>query len=197
MKDLKIRGGGTILGESQSGQIAAVGYDMFLKLMENTMSELKGEPVCENLEPEINLPMSAFLAESYVGDIDQRLVAYRRLSKMTALKDISEFKAELIDRYGAMPKEATNLLLKIMLKVLSVKAGVKRLDLNQQQLLLYFSEIHQKNPLGIVAMVMERKKSFALTPKNVFKAVLDLDSPGGLLLQAKNILQEIARRVNG
>ncbi len=196
MNDLKIRGGGTILGESQSGQIAAVGYDMFLKLMENTMAELKGEPVCDDLEPEINLPMSAFLAESYIGDIDQRLVAYRRLSKMTALKEISDFKAELIDRYGAMPKEATNLLLKIMLKALSVKAGVKRLDLNHQQLLLHFSEIHQKTPLGIVAMVMGRKKSFALTPKNVFKAILNPDSHGGLLLQTKNILQEIAQHVN-
>lgn len=157
MNDLKIRGG-TILGESQSGQIAAVGYDMFLKLMENTMAELKGEPVCDDLEPEINLPMSAFLAESYIGDIDQRLVAYRRLSKMTALKEISDFKAELIDRYGVMPKEATNLLLKIMLKALSVKAGVKRLDLNHQQLLLHFSEIHQKNPLVLWRWLWAGKK---------------------------------------
>ncbi|MBW1866280.1 MAG: transcription-repair coupling factor [Deltaproteobacteria bacterium] len=196
MNDLKIRGGGTILGESQSGQIAAVGYDMFLKLMENTMSELKGEPVCEDLEPEINLPMSAFLSESYVSDIDQRLVAYRRLARMTALKEISDFKAEMIDRYGALPREGANLLLKIMLKVLSVKAGVKRLDLMHHQLLLYFSEIHQKNPLGIVDMVMARKKSFTLTSKNVFKAALTPDSPGGLLLQTKNILQEIAQHVN-
>ncbi len=196
MNDLKIRGGGTILGESQSGQIAAVGYDMFLKLMENTMSELKGEPVCEDLEPEINLPMSAFLAESYISDIDQRLAAYRRLAGMMSLKEISDFKAELIDRYGALPREAANLLLKIMLKVLSVKAGVKRLDLVNQQLLLIFSEIHQKNPLGIVNMVMARKKSFALTPKNIFKAVLTPDSPGRLLFQTKNILQEIAQHVN-
>jgi len=196
MNDLKIRGGGTILGESQSGQIAAVGYDMFLKLMENTMSELKGEPVCEELEPEINLPMSAFLAESYVSDIDQRLVAYRRLARMTALKEISDFKTELIDRYGPLPREGVNLLLKIMLKVLSVKAGVKRLDLMNRQLLLYFSEIHQKNPLGIVDMVMAGKKSFVLTPKNVFKATLTPDSPGRLLLQTKNILQEIAQHVS-
>ena len=80
------------------------------------------------------LPMSAFLAESYVSDIDQRLAAYRRLAKMTVLKEISDFKAELIDRYGALPREAANLLLKIMLKVLSVKAGVKRLDLMNHQL---------------------------------------------------------------
>ncbi|MCK5417005.1 MAG: transcription-repair coupling factor, partial [Desulfobacterales bacterium] len=88
MNDLKIRGGGTILGASQSGHIAAVGYDMFLKLMEDAMAELKGEAPLESLEPEINVRMSAFISESYIPDIDQRLAAYRRLAKMTELKEI-------------------------------------------------------------------------------------------------------------
>ena len=64
MNDLKIRGGGAILGASQSGHIAAVGYDMFLKLMEEAVAQLKGEPITEGLEPEINLPMSAYIAEN-------------------------------------------------------------------------------------------------------------------------------------
>ena len=68
MNDLKIRGGGTILGASQSGHIAAVGYDMFLKLMEEAVAEMKGEPRVEGLEPEVNLPMSAYVAEDYVAD---------------------------------------------------------------------------------------------------------------------------------
>ena len=163
MNDLKIRGGGTILGASQSGHIAAVGYDMFLKLMENTMAELKGEPVREALDPEINLPMSALISAAYIVDIDQRLTAYRRLARMTSLGEISDFKAELIDRYGPLPVEAGNLLLKIMLKVLSIKAGVKRLDLTDRQVLLHFSETHQQNPLGIVDMVVDQKDGFALT----------------------------------
>ncbi len=66
MSDLKIRGGGTILGASQSGHIAAVGYDMFLKLMENSMAELKGEAVQDSLEPEINVSMPTFIPESYI-----------------------------------------------------------------------------------------------------------------------------------
>ena len=129
MSDLRIRGGGTILGASQSGHIAAVGYDMFLKLMENAMAELKGDAVPENLEPEINIAMSALIPEAYMADIDQRLSAYRRLAKMTELKEIADLKAELIDRFGDLPPETESLFLKIMLKVLSIKAGVKRLDL--------------------------------------------------------------------
>ena len=128
MSDLKIRGGGTILGASQSGHIAAVGYDMFLKLMEKAVSELKGEPILENLEPDIQITMSAYIPETYILDIDQRLVTYRRLAKMTSLAEISDYKKEMIDRFGPLPDEAANLLLKMMLKVLCMTAGVKRLD---------------------------------------------------------------------
>ncbi|MBT8357840.1 MAG: transcription-repair coupling factor, partial [Deltaproteobacteria bacterium] len=196
MSDLKIRGGGTILGASQSGHIAAVGYDMYLKLMENAVSELKGKPVIEPLEPEINIMMSAFLPESYIPDIDQRLSAYRRLAKMTELSDIKDFKAELIDRFGVLPEEAANLLLTIMLKVLSIKAGVKRLDLSGQQLLFSFSEIHQKNPSGIVDMIVANQKLFEFSPNHILKARLNNRSTNGMLVQARNILKEIKQYVN-
>ena len=196
MNDLKIRGGGAILGASQSGHIAAVGYDMFLKLMEESIAELKGEPLNQDLEPEINLPISAFLAESYVVDIDQRLTLYRRLARVTDLKQISNLKAELEDRYGKLPDEGVNLLLKIMLKVLSIKAGIKRLDLIGQQLTLSFSEAHQKHPFGIVEVVMENRNRYQFTPDHLFKAVLKPGNSVGLLKQAKNILIEIGRRVN-
>jgi transcription-repair coupling factor (superfamily II helicase) len=194
MSDLRIRGGGTILGASQSGHIAAVGYDMFLKLMEEAVSELKGEPVTASLEPEINLNMSAFLSESYIPDIDQRLSAYRRLAKMKDLKEIAEFKAELIDRYGVLPPEGANLLLKIMLKVLAIKAGVKRLDVTENQLLLYFSEDHQKNPAGITDMILSDPERFQLTPAHVLK--VSLSKRSGTLVQTKNVLKQIMQRVN-
>ncbi len=196
MSDLKIRGGGTILGASQSGHIAAVGYDMFLKLMETSIAELKGEPIQEDLEPEIHLPFSAYLPETYVGDIDQRLTLYRRLAKMTDLKAIGALKAEMSDRFGALPDEANNLLLKIMLKVLAVRAGCKRLDLVDQHLRLQFSDVHQSRPLGIVEMVSQQGSRFRFTPDHVFKAQLTPGKSNALLAQAKNILIEIARHVN-
>ncbi|MFV9644944.1 MAG: transcription-repair coupling factor [Desulfobacterales bacterium] len=197
MNDLKIRGGGTILGASQSGHIAAVGYDMFLKLMENSISELKGKPVQEGLEPEINISLSSFFPELYISDINQRLSAYRRLAKMTELCEISDFKKELIDRFGPLPQEANNLLVKIMLKVFSIKAGVKRLDLTGQQLILYFSEAHQKYPFGIVDMIVDKSNCFRFTPDHALKAKLSKRTAAGLLLETKNILKEITQHVNG
>jgi len=196
MSDLKIRGGGTILGASQSGHIAAVGYDMFLKLMENSMAELKGEKVQESLEPEININMPASIPESYIADIDQRLSAYRRLAKMTELNEIADFKTELMDRFGDLNTETENLLLKIMLRVLAIKAGINRVDLKGRQLLLSFSQAHQKNPSGIVDMILSEQDRFEITPDHILKVKLKKGNISFLISQTKNILKEIMQRVN-
>jgi len=196
MSDLKIRGGGTILGASQSGHIAAVGYDMFLKLMENSMAELKGEKVQEGLEPEININMPASIPEFYIADIDQRLSVYRRLAKMTELKEIADFKEELMDRFGDLNTETENLLLKIMLRVLAIKAGVNRVDLTGHQLSLSFSQAHQKNPSGIIDMVLSERDRYGITPDHILKVKLKKGNVSFLLSQTKNILIEIMQRVN-
>ena len=197
MSDLKIRGGGTILGASQSGHIAAVGYDMFLKLMESAIAELKGETTVEPLEPEININLSAFFAESYIHDIDQRMSAYRRLSKMSELTQIADFKSELLDRFGPLPEEASNLLLKIVLKVLAKKAGVSKLDKTGNELIFHFSESHQRKPAALVEMIMAAPERFALSPEHVLKAKLASRKISSPLNQAKNLLKEIAQHVNG
>lgn len=194
MSDLRIRGGGAILGASQSGHIAAVGYDMFLQLMEQAIADLKGQPIQDPLDPEINLGGSAFFSETYIPDIDQRLAAYRRLAKMGDLQEIADFKAELKDRFGPLPEEAGNLLLKIMLKVLAVKAGVKRLDINGEQLGLWFSPQHQKNPLGLVELVRHKGNGYQFTPDQGLK--VRLEKKGGPLAQAKKILKEVSQHVN-
>ncbi len=197
MNDLRIRGGGTILGASQSGHIAAVGYEMFLKLMEESIAEFKGEDIAAPLEPEINLMISAFIPESYISDIDQRLSAYRRLARMTDVKEVADFKSELLDRYGRLPPEALNLLLKMLLKILSIKAGVKRLDLIERRLSLYFSEEHQKNPSNMVDLILKNPDHCRLTPEHVLQVQLNRKGSTGEMSEIKNILKEISQHVNG
>jgi transcription-repair coupling factor (superfamily II helicase) len=196
MNDLKIRGGGTILGASQSGHIAAVGYDMFIKLMENAVAELKGETPLEPLDPEINAHISAFLSETYIPDIDQRMAAYRRLAKMTELKEIADFKAEIIDRYGKPPAEANNLLFKIMLKILSKKAGIAKLDLVGRQMNLQFSQAHLKNTEALVDMIQAAPGCYELTPGSILRVKLTNAQGGSQRGQAKKILKDIIERVN-
>ncbi len=197
MSDLQIRGGGAVLGASQSGHIAAVGYDMFLKLMEDTVNELKGKPVQYDLEPEINIPLSAYISQEYITDIDQRLSAYRRLVKMENLSEISLFKEELIDRYGKLPDETGNLLLKIMLKILSIKAGVLKLDFLEKYLKLQFSDAHQKNPLGIIKVIDSDPVNLKFTKESVFIANLPKKNTKQNFIFVKKILNNIAINTNG
>ncbi len=196
MSDLKIRGGGAALGVEQSGHIAAVGYDLFLGLLEEAVARLKGEPVVENLEPEINVPLSVFIPESYIADIDQRLLAYRRLARMRQLKEIADFKRELADRYGSPPREVNNLLLKIMLKVLSIKAGVKKLDLTDGFVLLSFSPLHQKNPSGLFSLVDSNPDRFLFTSSDSLRIRMDHRKADRAMAETKNILMDIAGFVN-
>jgi transcription-repair coupling factor (superfamily II helicase) len=197
MSDLKIRGGGTILGAAQSGHIAAVGYDLFLQLMEQAVANLKGEPVPDPLEPEINIVLSAFLPETYIPDIDQRLSSYRRLSRMTALKEVAEFKKEMLDRFGPLPEPAGNLLVKIMLKILARNAAVKKFDLSNRTLMLTFSESHMKHPDGIVDMVMSNPNRFTVLPDTVLRVRMASPTASRQVEEAKNLLKEISQRVNG
>ena len=196
MNDLKIRGGGTILGASQSGHIAAVGYDMFLQLMEETIAELRGEVVVPPLDPEINVPFSAYIPETCIPDLDQRLTIYRRLAKIGDPAEIPEMKAELEDRFGALPGVARNLLTKILLKALASKAGVKRLDLGGGRLTLAFSEAHQSDPAGIVAMIQKDPRRYQLSTDHSLSVQVDQNGGRGAIVQAKKILQEIAHHVN-
>jgi transcription-repair coupling factor (superfamily II helicase) len=169
---------------------------MFLKLMENSMAELKGEKVQESLDPEINIALPASIPESYMPDIDQRLSAYRRLTKIAELDEIADFKLEIADRFGVLPVEASNLLLKIMLRVLAIKAGAKRIDLRGSRLFIYFSETHQKNPRGILHMIASAGVRMEFTGDHVLTAELSKTNGSGRLGQIKNILKEIVQHVN-
>jgi transcription-repair coupling factor (superfamily II helicase) len=157
MGDLQIRGAGDILGASQSGHVSAIGYDMFLKLLQNEVANLKGEEIKEVLEPEINIGISAYIPESYIPDIDQRMIIYRRLSKLTELKKLKEFRLELCDRYGSLPKEAENLLLKIMLRIICVKTGIMQLDMTGTGLTFIFSENYVKDPFALKDLAQKNK----------------------------------------
>jgi transcription-repair coupling factor (superfamily II helicase) len=169
---------------------------MFLKLMEDAVADLKGEPVVQPLDPEINIPLSAYFSESYIPDIDQRMMLYRRLARMTGLQEIGDLRTELTDRFGPLPDEATHLLFKIMLKVLARNAGVSRLDVNDQKLVLYFSDTHPKNVDAVVKIVLGDPERFEMSPGGVVKARLTPHGAVGQLAQAKNILQAISQRVN-
>ncbi len=192
MSDLQIRGGGTILGPTQSGHIAAVGYEMYLELMERTMRELKGEPAEPEMEPEIKVNWSAYIPEDYVSGIDQRLVSYKRLARMTETSEVEAFREELRDRFGPLPEPARALMDKIALKVMCQKIGIQRLDLADQRLVLSFSQDCPLSPEKITCLMQRDPQRFRLTPDGVLKISMPSGQSADPMEATKKILQDLA-----
>jgi transcription-repair coupling factor (superfamily II helicase) len=193
MKDLQIRGAGTALGASQSGHIAAVGYDLFLKLLDQAVHDLKGDVYITPLDPEINAGMSTGFPEDYIESVEQRLTLYRRLSRLDRISDIADIKKELTDRYGKLPREAENMLLKIMLRVLSIQGGIKRLDMDPGSLVLTFSPAHMKVSLHDLEKKWHRVALFQFIKKDCVQFHLGFkpSQTAQALVKTKQILKAI------
>ena len=126
LRDLEIRGAGSILGEVQSGHIAAVGFDLYAELVAEAVSEMKGRPAEDAGPPDIriDLPVDAHLPSSYITDQEQRLEAYRRLAGTTTNDGVDDVAAEWVDRYGPLPTAAVALLDLGRLRVEAIRVGL-------------------------------------------------------------------------
>ena len=130
MRDLEIRGAGNLLGESQSGHIAAVGYDLYCQMVTEAVSEMKGEPQPEKAsEIKLDVPTDAFLPTDYVEKEELRLEAYRRLAGVTTTAAVDDIRAEWEDRYGPLPAPAAALM-----QVGYLRAECHRLEINDIQI---------------------------------------------------------------
>ncbi len=131
MRDLEIRGAGNLLGSGQSGHIAAVGYDLYCQMVTEAVNELKGESVEEADELTVELPMKAFLPESYMTTEDQRLEAYRRLASLRTAEEVADVRAEWEDRYGPVPEPAENLLDVALVRTACIRTGITELTVTK------------------------------------------------------------------
>jgi len=127
MRDLEIRGAGNLLGTGQTGHVAAVGYDLYVQMVNEAIAQLNGEPVPEPAEITLELPLAAHLPADYVERDDLRLDAYRRLAGVQSQADVDDIQAEWEDRFGPVPDPAANLLAIARLRAECVRTGVEEI----------------------------------------------------------------------
>ena len=192
MHDLKIRGGGNILGFSQTGHIAAIGYELYLKLTEQAIAELKGEEWHEETNPEINVDISAYIPEEYVSDIDIRLNLYRRLSSLNEESGLNVMAEEMSDRFGAFPEEVSNLLKVMEVRLMMKKNGIDRLDINRDSLVFTFSPGTKVGLEKLVKLVEDRRPRFHFLSDRKMKVSIREESPIKALQEAVDIIKEFA-----
>ncbi len=127
MRDLEIRGAGSLLGEIQSGHMEQVGYDTYCKLLDEVVKEMQGTPTKVEKEIQIDINLSSYIPESYISDVAQKIEIYQDIALCKDYKEIEDVIDEIIDRYGTMPQEVENLIEIARIKILARKAGVIKL----------------------------------------------------------------------
>ncbi len=134
MRDLEIRGMGNLLGSDQSGHMEAIGFDLYCKLVEQTIAELKGEGLPENPDTKIDVPLQALIPSDYVPDEKQKFNLYRKLAVAKSIEDIKTVEEEMVDRFGPLPQVAQNLLEIVKVRVEASALGIVYLRLNKQMI---------------------------------------------------------------
>jgi len=153
LKDLEIRGAGNLLGPEQHGHIAAVGFDLYCRLLEEAVKEAKGETVQRAVDTSVEMPVDAYIPSSYVPDPDQRIDLYRRLASFRGEDEILDMEEELVDRYGDQPEPVRNLLMITRSKALASQAGVKNLTGYAGGYRMQFHSQHSLSGDKLVAIV--------------------------------------------
>ncbi|AUR07710.1 transcription-repair coupling factor [Phaeobacter inhibens] len=158
-QDLDIRGAGNLLGEEQSGQMRDVGYELYQSMLEEAIAKIKSGEL-EGLSgsddqwaPQINLGVPVLIPENYVPDLDVRLGLYRRLSDLSTKVELEGFAAELIDRFGALPKEVNTLMLVVRIKAMCKRAGIAKLDGGPKGATIQFHNDKFASPQGLVEFI--------------------------------------------
>ncbi|WP_424986715.1 transcription-repair coupling factor [Microbulbifer sp. S227A] len=202
-QDLDIRGAGNLLGEEQSGQMRDVGYELYQSMLEEAIAKIKAGEL-EGLSdsddqwaPQINLGVPVLIPDDYVPDLDVRLGLYRRLSALSTKVELEGFAAELIDRFGKLPKEVNTLLLVVRIKAMCKRAGISKLDGGPKGATIQFHNDKFASPEGLVAFIQDQNglakvKDNKIVVRRDWKK--DSDKIKGAFAIARDLAEKLVRR---
>lgn len=188
LHDMEIRGAGNLLGSKQSGQISSVGFELYSQLLERQIRKLKGEKIKEDIEPEIQVNIAAFIPDDYIDEQTERLRFYKRFSACKDEAELLVIKNELLDRFGPLPSTVDNLLEVVELKMVARECGVTSLKISGFSPVIEFSDQAPINVDRLLAMA-KKDKSVRLTPDH--KLMLHFDSDLDPMEESKKILRQL------
>ena len=193
MRDLEIRGAGNLVGAQQHGFIAAVGFDLYCRLLDEAMREIKGEYSPDNPEPEIKIAVSAYIPDEYLRDPDQKMEFYQRLADASRIVDLLDIREEMQDRFGRLPQPARSLMHIMEIKIMARQLGLASVQLEQSRFRLAFPPDRPIAPADIQKMVEQCSTQLDFDLGEQLK--IEVQVPGRdeieRLEKARNILEEI------
>jgi len=172
LRDLEIRGAGNLLGAEQHGHIAAVGFDLYSKLLAEAVRELQGESTAAVVEPVVSVNAEGFLPDEYVPEVNQRLALYKRLAGARSDDAVAELRAELQDRFGPLPLAAEQLLDTVRIRVAARDLGIERVEVGEGKALLTFAPGTSLDPQRLVAAIQKSRGRLKLKREFTLEAVI-------------------------
>ena len=180
--DLEIRGAGDLLGENQSGKISEIGFNLYHDLLKRTVYAIKNNKKI-NLEDvsikeiEINTGISCIIPQTYLDDVHERLIFYKRISSATNDDELNELKIEMIDRFGLLPDSINNLFASTSLRIFSEKIGINKINIFDDKAEMTLNNMNNIEPNKIIDLIQESPQTFQLKHKHtiVFKATMKED----------------------
>lgn len=180
--DLEIRGAGELLGDGQSGQIQAVGFTLYMEMLERAVKAIrKGEQ--PNLDqplgggPEINLRVPALIPEDYLPDVHARLILYKRIANAADEDGLKELQVEMIDRFGLLPEPSKSLVRITLLKLQAEKLGIKKIDAGPQGGRIEFAGDTCVDPLTLIKLIQAQPKRYKFEGATMFKFQVPMERP--------------------
>ncbi|TLX59448.1 transcription-repair coupling factor [Stutzerimonas nosocomialis] len=180
--DLEIRGAGELLGEGQSGQIQAVGFTLYMEMLERAVKSIrKGEE--PNLDqplgggPEINLRLPALIPEDYLPDVHARLILYKRIASAADEEGLKELQVEMIDRFGLLPEPTKNLVRLTLLKLQAETLGITKIDAGPQGGRIEFAADTRVDPLVLIKLIQSQPNRYKFEGATVFKFQVPMERP--------------------
>ena len=191
--DLELRGAGNMLGGEQSGHIEAVGFELYTSMLEAAVKEMKGEGSEERPSTQLNLGIALRIDESYVAEENQRLRLYKKIAGAENEKAIADLRAEMEDRYGALPDATVYLLEAAALRLECERLGVAQIDRKRAELQIRFTEKAAIDPQHLMRLVARNAKRGAqFTPQGLLKFPLAATRPDDVLLEIRDLLVKLA-----
>jgi transcription-repair coupling factor (superfamily II helicase) len=191
--DLELRGAGNMLGGEQSGHIEAVGFELYTSMLEAAVKEMKGEGAEERPAAQLNLGIALRIDESYIPEENQRLRLYKKIAGAASEKAVNEIRAEMKDRYGALPDATVYLLEAAMIRLECERIGVAQIDRKRGELQIRFTENASVDPQHLMQLVSRNAKRGAqFTPQGLLKYPLAASRPDEILLEIHEVLESLA-----
>lgn len=165
--DLELRGSGNILGDDQSGHVNTVGYELYMDLLNEALAEAKGEKGKQlDLDPEINLRISAMIPDSYIKDIRLRLSYYKALAEIESTDDLDRIEDELKDQFGPIPEATINLMGLMLIRRQCKELGIRDISAGLKTISLIFTEQTGLKPETVIQLAIREHKKYSITPDN-------------------------------